>query len=85
MLTHEEQQKIIAMGRDAEALKENPALEACMAHTLEDLFFKWVSTGPDEYNDRDQLWATAQALRVFKDSIDAFISEGAIERKNRES
>lgn len=81
----EEQQRIIEMGRNAEALKKNPALEACMSQTLEDLFVKWVSTGPDEYPERDQLWATAQALNAFKTTIDAFIEAGDFERKYKES
>jgi hypothetical protein len=84
-LNLEEQQRIIEMGRNAEALKNNPALEACMSQTLEDLFVKWVSTGPEEYADRDQLWATAQALKAFKDTLDVFIEQGDFERKYKES
>lgn len=83
-MTFEEQQKIIEMGRNAEALKDNPALEACMTLTMEELFARWLSTGPDDYNERDSIWGTAQALKAFKSSLDTFISSGAIERRNKE-
>lgn len=84
-MTFEEQQAIIEMGRNAEALKTNPALEACMNLTMESLFAQWLSTGPDDFNLRDSIWGTAQALKAFQNSMDVFISEGAIERKNKES
>ena len=83
-MTEEEQNKIIQMGLDAKALKENPALEACLNLTMEDLFAKWLSTGPEDFDERDSIWSTAQALKALKDSIDVFISEGAIERRNKE-
>ena len=83
-MTLEEQNKIIQMGLDAEALKKNPALESCMNLTMEDLFARWLSTGPNDYDERTSIWGTAQALKAFKDSVDVFISEGAIERRNKE-
>jgi len=84
-MTLDEQQQIIEMGRNAEALKQNPALEECMNHTLETLFMQWASSAPDEYTERDQIWATAQALKAFKNTLDAFIESGMIERKYKES
>ena len=83
-MTLDEQRAIIEMGRNAEALKANPALEACFASTLDDLFVKWASTKSDDVEERDFLWSTAQALQAFKVTMDIFIQEGAIERKQRE-
>lgn len=83
MTTVDEQQIKIAEGRDAQALKSNPALEACMKATLDDLFLRWVATGPDDGNERMAIWSTAQALRSFNDMVDAFISTGKIEESIR--
>ena len=83
MTTEAEQQQIIAQGRDAQALKSNPALNACLDYTLENLFVQWMTTGPDDFAERDQLYATAQALRAFKDSVDSFISTGKLEESIR--
>jgi hypothetical protein len=83
-MTLEEQRAIIEMGRNAEALRENPALEACFASTLDDLFLKWASTEAGDIDERDFLWSTAQALQAFKVTVDIFIQEGAVERRNRD-
>ena len=84
MPTVDEQQKMISEGRDAKALKNNPALEACMDETLTRLFMEWVSTGPDQFAERDSIHATANALKEFKNTIDAFITTGALEERNRD-
>lgn len=83
-MTLEEQQEIIEMGRNAEALKNNPALEACMDLTMDSLFGNWLATSSEDFNERESIWSTAQALKAFKDSIDVFIANGSMERKNRE-
>lgn len=83
MTSVDEQQQIIAEGRDAQALKTNPALEACMKATLDDLFLRWIATGPDDGNERMAIWSTAQAVRGLNDMIDSFISTGKVEESIR--
>lgn len=83
-MTFEEQQAIIEMGRNAEALRNNPALEACFSTTLEDLFTRWCGTAASDGEERMAIWSTAQALRELKTNIDAFVSTGKLEENNRE-
>ena len=77
----DEQQKIIARGRDAKALKTNPVLEECMSTTMEDLFSRWCATGPKDAEERMAIWSTAQALGEFKKTLDFYISSGLFEEK----
>ena len=83
-MTLDEQQKVISRGRDAQSLSTNPVLEEAFKVTLDDLFAQWCSTSADEGTLRDGLWATAQALREFRGTLQTFISEGKIEEMNRD-
>lgn len=84
MTTEAEQQEKISLGREAQALKNNPALEVCMNSTLEDLFVRWMSTGPSDYDERDAIWSTAQALKEFRDTLAAAIDSGKLEERIRD-
>jgi len=83
-MTEEEQNKIIAMGREAQALQTNSALEAVFSSTLEDLFSRWCGTASEDTAERMAIWSTAQALREFKNTLDAFVATGKLEETNRE-
>lgn len=83
-MTYEEQQRIIDAGRNAEALRNNPTLEACFSTTLEDLFTRWCGTTAADGDERMAIWSTAQAMRELKNTIDSFVSTGKLEEKNRE-
>lgn len=77
----DEQQRIIARGRDAQALKTNPVLEECIGETMGDLFSRWCATGPEDSEQRMAIWSTAQALGEFKNTLDLYISAGRFEEK----
>lgn len=83
-MTSEQQHRIIEAGRNAEALRNNPTLEACFSTTLEDLFTRWCSTTAQDGEERMAIWSTAQALRELKTTMDTFVSTGKLEEKNRE-
>ena len=83
-MTEEEQLRIIAKGRDAQALIKNTALEDCVSSTLEDLFARWCGTLPDDSAERMAIWSTAQALREFKTTLDTMVATGKLEENNRE-
>jgi len=83
-MTSEEQQRLIAMGMNAEQLKKNPALEECFNYTLDSLFAEWCTTEPKDSEDRLAIWATAQALTVFKNTVDLYISQGKFEQAEKQ-
>lgn len=78
----EDQITTIVKGKDAQALKKNPALVECMDTTMGELFARWCATGPKDAEERMAIWSTAQALKEFKDTIDAFINNGKYEELN---
>lgn len=83
-MTEEEQLRVIARGRDAEALRANPVLQEAMKVTLDDLFAQFCATSADDGPTRDAIWAQANALREFNGTVETFINEGKLEHVNRE-
>lgn len=84
MTTEAEQLEIIEKGRAAQALRNNPALEEAFSLTLETAFVDFCNTTEDQGAERDAIWASVNALQRFKSTLDAQISSGRVEEKNRE-
>lgn len=84
MATDQEIQQIIELGVQAKALTQNPAYVEAMEVTMERAFAAFMATSPEDGTVRDAIWATCNALREFQATIEAFISNGELEVKNRE-
>lgn len=77
-------EEIIEKGRAAEALLNNPVLEEAFSTTLNSMFAEFCTTEAEQGVERDAIWAKVNALRDFKQQLEAWVSNGKVEAMNRE-
>lgn len=82
-MREEEQSRLIQRGREADRLLNDPTLTEAFEEAFAAAFGEFIATEADEGHERDAIWATAQALKLFKDLLARYVSVGKLEEANR--
>ena len=81
LLSSEQRDYIIALGRDADALKKDNIFKTLCDTLYSNLFRQWLTADTPE--EREHIHATVRGMQSLETVIDAAIGHGKVEAEKR--